>query len=905
LNRQATYYDGLGFLRVLETYPDTNGWTRSQAHPDDLGRIVYVVDALGNTQTASYDAWDQQTEFTDAEGNLSITKPLLTQQQTQHYTIAAADVGAYRSNPDNTSIRLNLLEQYFDAYGHKTKVIAYKDGASGHSQPIQESYTYDLVGNVLSYTDPNGTQNSQGVTTAYTYDALNRLTTVQDALNQTSRYTYDGGGGLTSVMLSNPSGKSETLYTKNYNEQGLPTDKIDPTNNRTQTNYNARALAEKVIDRNGTSATYTYDERGQQTSASLQAASNTTLTTGTMQTKSIYGADGNILTDRHELYINAAKVATQTSTSDKLDRITSLISNATDYAARLDASYDALNRVISQTGQFNNASLSTLYRYTKSRLTQIGVGNQATVDDVDYTYTPLGQVQRITFPALSDGTQLQETMTYDALNRLTRLSNTKGDHVLSAYSYQYDNKGNITSVTEQGKDGSSQTSTYRYDKLNRLLGVQHADGTGTQYSYDLRGNRLTQNDTRNLPNEKETSYRYDLQNTLTSVTRDSVKTTLSYLPGGLRWKKMSNNQVTEYSYNGAGQVIGDQRSDGTQSSYVRGDRVLMKRDQTHGKDYYYLYNGHGDVVQMVGTDGSVVNSYQYDEWGNVTQQNETVANELKYAGETYDAETGLYYLKARYYDPNVGRFLNEDTVEGQIDNPLSMNVYTYVYNNPLIYVDRTGHWCESTNGKYSHSGGCSTSSNGERYVPDRLYLFNPTMSYKNLISMYNQQKSNAVSKSQQDNLSWIKIEKEQVALPANSAGSVLNMIAQALAIAGVIASSEQVTANTDVNNHQTSIYRYGNGNNVNLTPRPVKDATGLSYFNTWNGQKATMTTIEAVNATGVLVAKLDNPTTGHVSIMAKDPYEHILWMDSRENAANEPYYLTQILSNISLKLKGK
>ncbi|WP_322905723.1 RHS repeat domain-containing protein, partial [Paenibacillus campi] len=115
LNRQATYYDGLGFLRVLETYPDTNGWTRSQAHPDDLGRIVYVVDALGNTQTASYDAWDQQTEFTDAEGNLSITKPLLTQQQTQHYTIAAADVGAYRSNPDNTSIRLNLLEQYFDA----------------------------------------------------------------------------------------------------------------------------------------------------------------------------------------------------------------------------------------------------------------------------------------------------------------------------------------------------------------------------------------------------------------------------------------------------------------------------------------------------------------------------------------------------------------------------------------------------------------------------------------------------------------------------------------------------------------------------------------------------------------------------------------------------------------------
>ncbi|WP_322905762.1 RHS repeat-associated core domain-containing protein [Paenibacillus campi] len=174
---------------------------------------------------------------------------------------------------------------------------------------------------------------------------------------------------------------------------------------------------------------------------------------------------------------------------------------------------------------------------------------------------------------------------------------------------------------------------------------------------------------------------------------------------------MSNNQVTEYSYNGAGQVIGDQRSDGTQSSYVRGDRVLMKRDQTYGKDYYYLYNGHGDVVQMVSTDGSVVNSYQYDEWGNVTQQNETVANELKYAGETYDAETGLYYLKARYYDPNVGRFLNEDTVEGQIDNPLSMNVYTYVENDPINKIDPSGNEPQKPS-RESPFGGAMPPSNG-------------------------------------------------------------------------------------------------------------------------------------------------------------------------------------------------
>ncbi|WP_081965762.1 RHS repeat-associated core domain-containing protein [Paenibacillus sp. FSL H7-0357] len=73
-------------------------------------------------------------------------------------------------------------------------------------------------------------------------------------------------------------------------------------------------------------------------------------------------------------------------------------------------------------------------------------------------------------------------------------------------------------------------------------------------------------------------------------------------------------------------------------------------------------------------------------------QTEGIQNSFKYAGEIYDAEMekGLYYLRARYYDPSIGRFLNEDTYEGQIDNPLSLNLYTYTHNNPLLYIDPTG-----------------------------------------------------------------------------------------------------------------------------------------------------------------------------------------------------------------------
>ena len=94
---------------------------------------------------------------------------------------------------------------------------------------------------------------------------------------------------------------------------------------------------------------------------------------------------------------------------------------------------------------------------------------------------------------------------------------------------------------------------------------------------------------------------------------------------------------------------------------------------------------------MVDRNGNVVNNYSYDEWGNITASSETVSNPFKYAGEVYDSETGLYYLRARYYDPTVGRFINEDTIEGQVTNPLSLNVYTYCGNSPVGYVDPSGH----------------------------------------------------------------------------------------------------------------------------------------------------------------------------------------------------------------------
>ncbi len=101
---------------------------------------------------------------------------------------------------------------------------------------------------------------------------------------------------------------------------------------------------------------------------------------------------------------------------------------------------------------------------------------------------------------------------------------------------------------------------------------------------------------------------------------------------------------------------------------------------------YYLRNAHGDVTSLIDPSGKVLNSYTYDAFGNTMTYAETVVNRFRYAGEQLDTITGQYYLRARYYDPQVGRFTQEDTYRGD-----DLNLYAYVANNPVSFVDPSGH----------------------------------------------------------------------------------------------------------------------------------------------------------------------------------------------------------------------
>nr|WP_279279298.1 RHS repeat-associated core domain-containing protein [Sporotomaculum syntrophicum] len=227
--------------------------------------------------------------------------------------------------------------------------------------------------------------------------------------------------------------------------------------------------------------------------------------------------------------------------------------------------------------------------------------------------------------------------------------------------------------------------------MNRLTGVQRPGGEQLSYQYDSRGNRTVAS-----PNDSGLNgfipgdFSYNNWGQLAAFTTGCQTNNYYYDPEGLRTKKVTPSGTTRYHYDNTGKVIIESNAgDSVTAQMIWGNQALARK--VNGSYYYYLYNGHGDVTRVIDQNGNIVNSYTYDEWGNILSQQEQVPQPLKYAGEYYDDESGLYYLRARYYDPTVGRFISRDSNEGSITNPLSLNLYVYCYSNPLNYLDPTGH----------------------------------------------------------------------------------------------------------------------------------------------------------------------------------------------------------------------
>ena len=264
--------------------------------------------------------------------------------------------------------------------------------------------------------------------------------------------------------------------------------------------------------------------------------------------------------------------------------------------------------------------------------------------------------------------------------------------------YYYDRLGRLTAQTGAEEDTKNFTFDVNNNReaLNSPMGntsysydaAGHLKNPG--YSFDANGNQLTGNGKTNTYNGFNQPYETNVKNSTLFYGYDSNglrinKTVYTGGSEGVEYKDIT------YVLDGDQVVIELNEAYNVVGRYLRGFGLICS-DTGEGSDKtYYNYNAHGDVTQLVNESGNVTKDYKYDSFGNEINIDSNDTNQFRYSGEYFDKETGYIYLRARYYDPNVGRFISEDSYTGEISDPLSLNLYTYCGQDPVNHVDPSGH----------------------------------------------------------------------------------------------------------------------------------------------------------------------------------------------------------------------
>ena len=228
------------------------------------------------------------------------------------------------------------------------------------------------------------------------------------------------------------------------------------------------------------------------------------------------------------------------------------------------------------------------------------------------------------------------------------------------------------------------TTAYTYDLANRLLSETRSASGATAavtYTYDHNGNLLSKNTGSPATTVQNT---YNSFNQLTTSVVGGTSVSYTYTPSGLRFTKRG----TTYLYDGDVLAL-EIRGTSNTHKYTYGVDLIScsvynASSSPKTTEYYYLRNAHGDVTYLTDAEGAITKTYEYDAFGNEENPVSTDDNPFRYAGEYYDKETGTYYLRARYYDPVIGRFTQEDPARH------STNWYLYCYCNPVRYIDPSG-----------------------------------------------------------------------------------------------------------------------------------------------------------------------------------------------------------------------
>jgi RHS repeat-associated protein len=251
------------------------------------------------------------------------------------------------------------------------------------------------------------------------------------------------------------------------------------------------------------------------------------------------------------------------------------------------------------------------------------------------------------------------------------------------YRYALDPLGNRTTIASYQPQIAIPTppdTNYTHDNDNRMLTA----GTKS-FSYDNNGNLIQET------GGSIATYAWNLQDMLTQVVKGSNTYSYVYDALGNRVKKTVNGTGTRYVVDptGLSSILAETDSSGNITSYYVYGMGLISKITPANQAYFYHFDGLGSTVAMSDSTGSIVNKYAYDEYGNLLNFQEAIPNPFRYVGQygVMDEGNGLLYMRARYYDPDLGRFISKDPIGFRSGE---LNLYAYLANNSVNYIDPTG-----------------------------------------------------------------------------------------------------------------------------------------------------------------------------------------------------------------------
>ena len=559
---------------------------------------------------------------------------------------------------------------YFDiVLGRKILGIVKMADKKQKSDTIRETkYVYDTKNRLVSYTDP------EGRTETYTYDCNSNLTKTVDKNGNTLKNTYDNKNRLTERTAKEKKTGKETVHTYRYNAYGDVAVQDDTQFVYGDVSGQVTKETTKLTKNKDVVKNYTYDSNGNKSTFSVKAGEDTKLSLS-------YEYDGS------SRLISVKDSEGNQAVSYAYDTEGSLSERQAANGLKTTYGYDYQNRLTSMTNETGKGVVS---KYSSTYLK-----NGQKAEEVSTVMDKNGK-----------STKKTAAYTYDMLGRITRETKTGREDI----SYTYDANNNRKQMTIGNK-----TTAYQYNKNDELLRTDtlHTDTEKNDvviYKNDKNGNRLATVNRSEIPAEaKDTSYidvdvtlgdnqlndnvvnHYNALNQLTETLTKNYKVSFTYDAEGLRTGKTVNGEKTVYVWDGDQVVMELSKGGAVQKRYIRGNDLVYADKGENTEKTYYVTDMHGNVVQLLDESGNVTKTYEYDSFGNEVKPEKKDENPYRYCGEYYDKETEEVYLRARYYEPSVGRFITRDTYTGESDEPLSLHLYTYCENDGVNAWDPSGH----------------------------------------------------------------------------------------------------------------------------------------------------------------------------------------------------------------------